>query len=283
MTGQRKILMLHGFVQSDKIFNQKTGGLRKILKKIGYDLYYPCGTELVDTSLLTDGSKNTKDLAQEFNTVTSTDNKYYGWWMRNKGNKTDKTANKFDYTIPQKTYDYLHDYCQENGPFDGIIGFSQGAGLAGYLATDINKLLNLTLEEQPTLKFVILFSGFKLEPKEFQNQFKETNEWVPSLHIQGELDTVVPEERSMKIYDVWGEDKRTLLKHPGSHFIPNSKPFASQVASWIIQHTQNTSSDEAKKPAKVDDSSKKEENCQDKTENTLDDDLLEMMDSIGKL
>lgn len=262
--------MLHGFVQSDVIFRQKTGGLRKVLKKIGYELYYPCGTELVDTSVLNEGSNNSKDIAQEFNTETTTENKYYGWWLRNKGSE-----NKFDHTIPQKTYDYLHDFCKENGPFDGIIGFSQGAGLAGYLATSFNKILNLTLNEQPRLKFVILFSGFKLEPEQYQAQYTQTTSWIPSLHVQGELDNVVPEERSMKIYDVWGDDAKTLLKHPGSHFIPNSKPFVSQVANWIVHYTQDIPKEpeESAKPKKL----------SDKTPNSLDDDLMEMMDSIGSL
>lgn len=280
MTTAKKVLMLHGFVQSDRIFSQKTGGLRKILKKMGYELFYPCGPEVVDKSTLTHGTtpndEDKRNVAKHFNTTLddSDDSELYGWWVRTgSGSK-----GILEYTIPEKTFTYLHDYVVANGPFEGIIGFSQGAGLGGYLARDFNKLLKLTTEEQPPLKFFISFSGFKLEPEEYQSVYHIDNDETPmALHIQGELDTVVSEERVMKLYDSWPESKRTLLKHPGSHFVPNSKPFVSQVCNWI-NHVEEQESNPVQEEEK-----KQKQTEKSPSENTLDDDLLEMMDSIGKL
>lgn len=67
----KKILMLHGFVQSDRIFSAKTGGLRKALKKMGYELDYPCAPILVDKSSLMSSSSQKEveaSVAKQFNT-----------------------------------------------------------------------------------------------------------------------------------------------------------------------------------------------------------------------
>lgn len=295
MDTTKKILMLHGFVQSDKIFRQKTGGLRKSLKKMGYELYFPCGPEVVDKSTLTHDADNTEskekidkeDVAKRFNTNMDDDtSELYGWWVRR--GSSEKAI--LEYDIPQTTFDYLHDYIIENGPFDGIIGFSQGAGLGGYITMDINNILNLDSKQQPPLKFFISFSGFRLEPPKYQAYYEKINNkdnHVPaSLHIQGELDAVVSEARVMRLYKTWPEDKRTLLKHPGSHFIPNSKPFVTQVCNWI-HHIEQSNGINLKNEDKHGDRKEVTPNtgkrARASNENTLDDDLLDMMNSIGTL
>ncbi|KAK5961130.1 putative serine hydrolase PWA37_001659 [Arxiozyma heterogenica] len=294
MDTTKKILMLHGFVQLDKIFRQKTGGLRKSLKKMGYELYFPCGPEIVDKSTLVHGDANTNNdesketidknnVARWFNTNIDNDtSELYGWWVRTGSGK--KAI--LEYDIPQNTFNYLHDYIIENGPFDGIIGFSQGAGLGGYITMDINNILNLDSKQQPPLKFFISFSGFRLEPEKYQAPYEKINNkdnHVPaSLHVQGELDAVVSEARVMKLYNTWPEDKRTLLKHPGSHFIPNSKPFVTQVCNWIHYIEQSNSTNLKNNDKKAINLEIKRD-VRESSKNTLDDDLLDMMNSIGAL
>ncbi|CAI4052167.1 hypothetical protein SKDZ_15G4160 [Saccharomyces kudriavzevii ZP591] len=266
MSVKKKVLMLHGFVQSDKIFSAKTGGLRKNLKKLGYDLHYPCAPHSIDKkALFQSEAEKGRDAAKEFNTSATLD-EVYGWFFR----KPD-SSNSFE--IDQKVFNYLHNYVLENGPFDGVIGFSQGAGLGGYLVTDFNKILNLTEKQQPALKFFISFSGFKLEDKAYQGSYDKAIE-IPSLHVRGELDAVVAESRIMALYDSWPQNKRTLLVHPGAHFVPNSKPFVSQVCNWV-QVTINKDDQEQ------DDLPEAEQEQFDKPQ--LDDDLLDMIDSLGRL
>ncbi|EJS41600.1 fsh3p [Saccharomyces arboricola H-6] len=266
MSDKKKVLMLHGFVQSDKIFSAKTGGLRKHLKKLGYDLYYPCAPHSIDKkALFQSEAEKGIDAAKEFNTSATTD-EVYGWFLR----KPDY-FNSFE--INQSVFDYLNNYVLENGPFDGVIGFSQGAGLGGYLVTDFNRILSLTEEQQPALKFFISFSGFKLEDKVYQKSYDKAIQ-IPSLHVRGELDAVVAESRIMALYESWPKDKRTLLIHPGAHFVPNSKPFVSQVCNWI-QGTINK--DDEEQDVRLETEQEQFEKPQ------LDDDLLDMIDSLGKL
>lgn len=266
MSDRKRVLMLHGFVQSDRIFSAKTGGLRKNLKKLGYDLYYPCAPHSIDKkALFQSEAEKGIDAAKEFSTSATSD-EVYGWFFR----KPD-SFNSFE--IDQKVFSYLHDYVLEHGPFDGVIGFSQGAGLGGYLVTDINRILNLTEEQQPALEFFISFSGFKLEDKTYQESYDKPIQ-VPSLHVRGELDAVVAESRVLALYDAWPPNKRTLLIHPGAHFVPNSKPFVSQVCNWIQGTVDKENQEQEGQP-------EAEQKQFDKPQ--LDDDLLDMINSLGKL
>jgi dihydrofolate reductase len=211
----KKILFLHGFAQSAQIFSGKTGGLRKSLVKQGYEPVYLQGP---------------LKLSQEnAGHVISSDVELYGWWRYG--------ADDFDV---DDAMDVIQNGC-ETEEIEGIVGFSQGGGLTGLLAARYKELL-------PNLKFVIIFSGFKLKPTKF-DEFYEPSLEIPSLHVIGELDTVVEEGRSLKLYDVSHEEKRTLLKHQGGHFVPNSKDFVSKVLNWIagvVTVAKETETDDAK-------------------------------------
>ncbi|KAL3233527.1 Family of serine hydrolases 3 [Nakaseomyces bracarensis] len=269
----KKILMLHGFVQNDRIFSAKTGGLRKALKKLGYELDYPCGPVAVDrTSLMSSSSVKEveADVAKQFNTDLGPgrdgkENELFGWWERKPG------GSFYDYEIPHSTFEFLRSYILENGPYDGIMGFSQGGGMGGYLVSDLNRLLNLNKEEQPDLKFFIAFSGFRLEPEIYAQHFREHPISIPTLIVQGELDTVVAESRVMSLYEAVLPQYRTLLKHHGGHFIPNQKLFLNQITGWIQAMTSDQETDT---DIEMSSSSVQPE---------IDNELLDMIDSMGKL
>lgn len=69
------------------------------------------------------------------------------WWIQ------DKTTGR--YPQFESTVDYVLECYKEHGPFDGILGFSQGAGLGLFL---------VALQEKGDIatdfKFVISYSGF---------------------------------------------------------------------------------------------------------------------------
>ncbi|CCE63970.1 hypothetical protein TPHA_0G01330 [Tetrapisispora phaffii CBS 4417] len=223
---KKKILMLHGYMQSDRIFKAKVGGLRKKLKKLGYDAMVPCAIEVAG---IKDSDPDAADVAKKLNTSDADHNKLYGWYIKN----GPPTAVNGDYEIKQQTFDYLRDYIIENGPFEGIMGFSQGAGVAGYLLTDFYNILNLTEEQQPPFKFFVAFSGFRLEPDQYQQTYLDNLITTPSLHVIGELDTLVTEERSSSLFNACAEGSKTQLVHPGGHFVPSSNPFQTQICNWI--------------------------------------------------
>lgn len=219
----KKVLMLHGLAQTGPYFQSKTKNFRTALEAMGYELLYPTAPNRypsadIPTSLL-------DSVATEPNS-----NEVVAWIENDEVNHT--------YFLPESTKIFLHDYIVENGPFDGLVGFSQGAGVAGYLATDLNTLLDLSPEEQPTLKFFMSFSGFRFVPEIYQKQYNDHPISIPSLHVKGELDTVTEPWKIEALFNSCDEDKRTLLVHGGGHFVPNSRGSVKKVTEWLEVNTE---------------------------------------------
>lgn len=211
----RKILMLHGLAQSGDYFHSKTKGFRTELEKLGFTFYYATAPNRYPAADLPDFESD----------VTSADNQILAWLQNDPINKT--------YFLPQTTVNYLREIILKEGPFAGVLGFSQGAGLLGYLATDFNHLLNLTFEQQPKLKFIILVSGFRFKPEIYQKQYDEHPITIPSLHVQGELDTISEPEKVQALLGCCEEGTKTHLMHSGGHFVPNSRGFLKKVIAWL--------------------------------------------------
>ncbi|CCH41122.1 hypothetical protein BN7_659 [Wickerhamomyces ciferrii] len=230
----KKILFLHGYAQSASIFSAKTGGLRKALKKQGYDSHYVNGSLALKGDMLHDSTDEDLDL--------------YGWWVY--GMK--------DYDIQPALDQVLEEAKKHGDEVEGIIGFSQGGGLSGAIAAQYKKYI-------PSLKWAVFFSGFRLMPQRFDSWYEPKIE-LPTLHVLGELDTVVEESRVLKLYDASQDEKRTLLKHQGGHYVPNNKDFVNKIVAWIIDATKE------KEP----ESTKKDD------DDGIDDDLLAAIDNIGK-
>jgi dihydrofolate reductase len=201
----KKILLFHGYAQSANIFSAKTGGLRKSLQKQGYETIY------VNAPLLLQGDQ----------LHSSSDLELYGWWPYGHPD--------YDMAPAEQTIkDELSKHDLKD--IEGIIGFSQGAGLSGYLSARYTEFI-------PDLKWAIYFSGFKLLPEKYHHHY-EPSIALPTLHVIGELDTVVEEGRSLKLFNSCDESNRLLLKHQGGHFVPNSKGFVTQVINWITSIEQ---------------------------------------------
>lgn len=78
---------------------------------------------------------------------------YYSWWdasQRDHGTRS--------YDGWRETMTYISQYLIENGPFDGLLGFSQGACLASLMVSLQEQ--NLEFTDCPLFKFAILISGF---------------------------------------------------------------------------------------------------------------------------
>lgn len=270
-TCKGKILFLHGYTQNASLFYAKTSALRKKIIKLGYKCQY-----LNAPYVLTPSDLPTTDSLSKFGSSDQGDVTYRGWWV--KLGKTNDGINMDDSIESLKRY--IHkgeiipdDKDEELGkeddddaklPIVGLIGFSQGAAFAGLVAEKFGELFNTT-----PLKFVILYSGFKLDTskksgnEQYNTYYEPMLDGLRYLHVYGELDTVVSEDRSLSLYNITKE-KSNLLKHPGGHFVPNSKSYIDQVVNWI--QSDNKLKEAKKEEKKVDDI----------------DSLLEMMDNIGK-
>jgi len=98
-------------------------------------------------------------------------------------------------------------------PVDGIIGFSQGSSLAGLLAS----------LRSDKLRFAICVSGFPSQATAHRMLTMPRSIHVPSVHIFGEKDTMVPPPRTLALAGCFVDP--IITSHPGGHFAPDKLPF----------------------------------------------------------
>lgn len=267
--------MLHGYTQSGPLFRAKTRALEKSLAKHfalthSIELIYPTAPLRIAPSDIPGFSgqeiKNDEGRGTE---------EAYGWWRRkdhphDASSSSSATANGYAYTY-EGIYDGLAriaETLEKEGPFDGVVGFSQGGALAGMVAGllepgrkeafvqrqdrggmewpssfdakhDENTRDAEAQRVHPPLSFAVSYSGFVPSPlPPLYAAFYEPKIATPMLHFLGTLDTVVSEERSLalvKACEKSGEE--TIVRHPGGHFLPSSQKACVNALVTFIRET----------------------------------------------
>ena len=236
-----KILMLHGYTQNGPLFHAKTKVLEKHLKKIYPDLIltFPTGPLQLRAEDVPgfDGSGTTPD-----------DLEAYGWWRRS------NTADPPEYAGIDVAFDMIANVIATEGPFDGVMGFSQGAALATMVASllerpsrqgafkhaketsalAISYPASFERLQQPPLKFLVSYCGFRAPGERYNGFYDNPTVQTPSCHVNGSLDTLVEESRWRTLMDACGGEGMTkLIIHPGGHFVPSGKQYLEAVADFI--------------------------------------------------
>lgn len=237
-----RILMLHGYTQSGSLFNAKTKALEKGLNKAfpGVVLSYPTGPmKLRAKDVPGFDATQVEDEGDEVEA--------YGWWRRS------NTADPPEYVGFEDGLGVIADLLKTEGPFDGVMGFSQGAAMATIVTSLLegesrkeafkaaqakNKLAipfptSFANLNHPPLKFCVLYAGF-IAPGDRYTAFYEPTLKTPACHFIGSLDTVVEEDRANMLIDATGgPQKTTVMIHPGGHFVPNSRQYIDAVVGFV--------------------------------------------------
>ncbi|AEE84895.1 putative serine hydrolase FSH, alpha/Beta hydrolase [Arabidopsis thaliana] len=131
---------------------------------------------------------------------------YYEWFQFNK---------EFtEYTNFEKCLEYLEDRMIKLGPFDGLIGFSQGAILSGGLPGLQAK--GIAFQKVPKIKFVIIIGGAKLKSAKLaENAYSSSLETL-SLHFLGETDFLKPYGTQL----IESYKNPVVVHHPKGHTVP---------------------------------------------------------------
>lgn len=229
------VLCLHGFAQNGVVFSVKASGIRKALKKAGYHtVFIDAPLKLTPDDLPFAASNlGADDKAEEVN--------FRGWVYTQ--------PEKFDI---QPSLDVVKEAYKEHGPFIGILGFSQGAGIVGTILSSFNEIVG---DEKASdyLKFAIMYAGFKFENPSVQHYY-EKRITLPTLHVLGELDTLVSNDRSLEFADLC--DDKVILKHPGGHYCPSTKDLLKSEVAWVNSVVDGTREKDGEKAPATEESKK---------------------------
>ena len=172
----------------------------------------------------------------------------YGWWRRS------NTAEPPEYAGLDVCFDKNADVIASEGPFDGVIGFSQGAALAAMVASllerpsrreafrraqessalAISYPASFEKLQQTPLKFLVSYCGFRAPGVRYNGLYENPGVRTPSCHVNGSLDTLVEESRWRTLVEACGgESMARLVVHPGGHFVPSGKQYLDVVADFI--------------------------------------------------
>lgn len=152
------------------------------------------------------------------------------WWRAN----LDKSIY---YQVPE-TIEYLRDYLKDQ-KFNGVFGFSQGAGMAAALTKILEQpeaypsILVDGKAPHPPFEFCVLVSGFRPVDGELGPLFS-TPITTPSLHVLGRNDAIVVPERGRTLVDVCKDPR--VEEHEGGHFVPSKANWRTFFKEYLLSY-----------------------------------------------
>ncbi|EHA8587088.1 dihydrofolate reductase [Cocos nucifera] len=198
-----KVLCLHGFRTSGSF-------LRKQISKWDSSIFQDFHLDFPDGIFPASGKSDVEGIHPP---------PYFEWFQFN----MDFT----EYTNLEACILHLCEYMTKNGPFDGMLGFSQGATLSalliGYQAKE------KILKDHPPIKFLVSISGSKFrDPRICDIAYKDPIK-VKSVHFIGDKDWLrQPSEELAAAFD-----SPLILRHPQGHTVPRLDEITvKQLSEW---------------------------------------------------
>lgn len=255
-----KILALHGYTQSGPGFRRKIHKLQSHLENIfpGVQICFPTGVIRLQTrpsgEMLGVSSSQSEPSASNVNSNSTdepdpNDIDAYAWHTLH--DTCDPPTGFLD------SLDALADILREEGPFDGILGFSQGSILAVMVASLLEGELRqkafkrareefpeslpypLSFEtlEHPPLKFGITYGALMGRGKKYNAFYNNPLIHTPFIHFCGSWDPVVEIEMAQAVEDAQiGADRCIRITHPGAHIVPVGVQYLNAVSNFIEDH-----------------------------------------------
>ncbi|KAK6911669.1 tRNA uridine(34) hydroxylase, N-terminal [Dillenia turbinata] len=232
-----RILCLHGFRQNASGFKGRTASLAKKLKNIAELVFVNAPHELpfIYQACLSEQ----QPVANQSHQPPEKCNKKFAWLVPPDFNEkaedgwriTDGAFDPLQYQQQIDGFDeslvHLENEFSRKGPFDGILGFSQGAAMAASVCA-----LRRRREGQVNFRFVILCSGFAL--KSMKVEQGSIN--CPSLHIFGRVegkDRQIMTQASRDLAALFEEGCSVTIEHEYGHIIPARSPYVDKIKDFL--------------------------------------------------
>ncbi|KAJ9180353.1 hypothetical protein P3X46_008611 [Hevea brasiliensis] len=236
-----RILCLHGFRQNASGFKGRTASLAKKLKNIAELVFIDGPHELpfIYQPCITEPGHNNASLLQEIVPPKDNCKKKFAWLVapdfigRSEidWKVADGPFDPLQYQQQTEGFDvsiaYLSTVFSQEGPFDGILGFSQGAAMAASVCA-----LEGRLKGEINFRFAVLCSGFAIQHAEI----KRGSINCPSLHIFGRdlgKDRQIANQASRDLVSLFEEDSSVIIEHDCGHIIPTRHPYIDQIRGFL--------------------------------------------------
>ncbi|KAF0710158.1 Aste57867_5609 [Aphanomyces stellatus] len=207
LLNQIRVLCLHGFRTNMSVMQVQTVGLQQAFDKSEIDFTYLNAPHAASGPAY-------DDVVDFF----GADGPYFEWWRVSEDNST--------YRGWKDSVESLEASIRRLGPFDIIVGFSQGATMATLLTAHYQ-----AKGRHPPYKAVILVCG--LAPIDgMPPGLLEVN--IPSFHILGESDPVV--DAGQALVGMYSSTARHVVTHPDGHkfpMFPHSEVIFNEVARLV--------------------------------------------------
>ncbi|XP_042487573.1 rhodanese-like domain-containing protein 6 isoform X2 [Macadamia integrifolia] len=234
-----RILCLHGFRQNASNFKGRTASFAKKLKNIAELVFVDAPHELPFIYQSRQAETCNSSPVQQSPPPGEKCKKRYAWlvapeFIGSRGTDWEMASETFDplqYQQQTGGFDislaYLETVFSQKGPFDGILGFSQGAAMAAAVSAERGKMAG-----EIDFRFVILCSGFALN----LSQVKPRSINFPSLHIFGNgkgKDRQIACHTSKELAGLFEEGCSVIIEHESGHIIPTQSPYIDQIEAFL--------------------------------------------------
>ncbi|KAF2642181.1 hypothetical protein P280DRAFT_468618 [Massarina eburnea CBS 473.64] len=133
-----------------------------------------------------------------------------------------------------KTLKYLYHVMETEGPFDGIVGYSEGATIAGTLLLH-EQVLAETHGRQPMIKCALFFGGWPpMKPTLDGIVLADESDLmidIPTCHIIGSLDPYL--HGNIALYNICDLDTAFIFDHAKGHTLPRDKHMVKELGDTV--------------------------------------------------
>lgn len=236
---------MHGFRQNASSFKGRTASLTKKLKNIAELVFVDAPHELpfIYQPYIREAYHNSASPSPQESPPPCLElcKKRFAWLVdpdfegrsETDGKMADNPFDPLQYQHQTDGFDvslaYLKEVFVQRGPFDGILGFSQGAAMASLVCAQLGKL-----KDEIDVRFVILCSGFSLKSSESEHRMIK----CPSLHIFGGnhgKDRQIVNQESKDLASSFDEGCSVIIEHDCGHIIPTRSPYIDQIKDFLVR------------------------------------------------
>ncbi|GFU18576.1 esterase OVCA2 [Nephila pilipes] len=197
-----KLLCLHGYRQDADSFKDKIGGFKKSIKGTTELVFLNAPHEIPSESCIDDPENGVTLLRGG-----------RSWWFCDKSNNFNSRTKCEEAKGFKESVEAVSEAFKTQGPFDGILGFSQGGALAALICA---------LKEHQ--------AGFQSISTCHQYLYTKTVN-IQSLHIIGENDLCISKDRSEELIPLFKSS--SVVYHDGGHFIPSKSSIKNEYLPFF--------------------------------------------------